>query len=79
VVIGISRDEEFLSRVVRSGFPLLFVGRREIAGEEPNYATFDYAAPIGVLAAAAAAAGLEGTEFLPAGSGEPLMDKRRFF
>lgn len=78
VVIGISRDEEFLSRVVRSGFPLLFVGRREIAGTEPNYATFDYAAPIAALAEAAAAAGLRGIDFLPSGSGEPLRDKRRF-
>jgi DNA-binding LacI/PurR family transcriptional regulator len=78
VVIGISKDEDSLARFMHSGFPIFFVGRREIAGIEPNYATFDYASPIVELAARTRAAGLTGVDFLPCGSGEPLRDKRRF-
>ncbi len=78
VVIGISKDEDSLARFLHSGFPIFFVGRREIAGIEPNFATFDYASPIVELVARTRAAGLTGVDFLPCGAGEPLRDKRRF-
>lgn len=78
VVIGISKDEESLVRFHHSGFPLLFVGRRDIPGLDPNYATFDYETPIRDLAARIAASGFEKAAFFAVGSGEPLRDKRIF-
>lgn len=78
VVIGISRDETSLARFLNSGFPIVFVGRREIAGFEPSYATFDYESPVVELVGRIAKAGLPGADFFAAGAGEPLMDKRRF-
>jgi len=78
VVIGILRDEEALARYLHSGFPIVFVGRREIGGTVPNHATFDYAGAIEELAGHLAAAGFAGVDFLPSGSGEPLRDKRGF-
>lgn len=78
VVIGISKDEESLMRFHHSGFPVLFVGRREMPGLDPNYATFDYETPIRDLAARVAASGFSRAAYFAVGAGEPLRDKRAF-
>jgi DNA-binding LacI/PurR family transcriptional regulator len=78
VVIGISKDESSLIRFHHSGFPLIFVGRREVAGIVPNYATFDYETPIKDLITSIVSAGFTSVNYFAVGAGEPLIDKRRF-
>jgi DNA-binding LacI/PurR family transcriptional regulator len=78
VVIGLSRDEPSLHRFILRGFPLVFVGRREIAGGEPAYVTFDYESPIREMARRARLAGFAGLRYLRRGGNEPSRDKLRF-
>lgn len=42
IMIGIDRDDEGIKNLIRNGFPLIFVGRRELDGIETNFITFDY-------------------------------------
>lgn len=42
IMIGISRDDKDIRSLIRREFPLVFVGRREIAGAKTHWVTFDY-------------------------------------
>ncbi len=42
VMIGIDRDDEGIKNLIKNGFPLIFVGRRELEGINTNFITFDY-------------------------------------
>lgn len=43
VLLGTNEDREELTRLLRDGFPFVFVGRREVSGGEVSYAAADYA------------------------------------
>lgn len=42
ILLGLDEDKDELSRLVGEGFPLVFVGRRDIEGGEVSYAAADY-------------------------------------
>lgn len=42
VMMGVNRDDKGIERLVRSNYPLVFVGRREVGEVKTHYVTFDY-------------------------------------
>ncbi|WP_320128462.1 LacI family DNA-binding transcriptional regulator [uncultured Sphaerochaeta sp.] len=42
VMIGVNRDDQDIVRLVQNNYPLVFVGRREVAGASTHWVTFDY-------------------------------------
>lgn len=51
IMIGVDRDDEHINSLIKQGFPLVFVGRRDIKGlENLHYVTFDYKSAVyGIL------------------------------
>ncbi len=46
VMMGVSRNDKGIERLVKSNFPLVFVGRREVSGASTHWVTFDYSTVI---------------------------------
>lgn len=46
IMIGLNRDDKDIAALSKRGFPIVFVGRREIDGVKADYVTFDYKAVI---------------------------------
>ncbi|RFU94076.1 LacI family transcriptional regulator [Sphaerochaeta halotolerans] len=42
VMMGVNRDDKGIERLVKAHFPLVFVGRREVAGAHTHWVTFAY-------------------------------------
>ncbi|MDT4762184.1 LacI family DNA-binding transcriptional regulator [Sphaerochaeta sp. PS] len=51
VMMGVNRDDKGVERLVKNNFPLVFVGRREVAGVQTHWVTFDYRTVIAELVA----------------------------
>ena len=51
ILIGIERHTEILLRLIDDGFPLVFIGRRDMDGREVNMVNFDYGSVIRQLVA----------------------------
>lgn len=81
LMIGLNRDDEHLSSLMASGYPLVSVGHRRLkGGAEPDYVTFDYRRSVemtvGRLAPEPGARALYVKE--PGPSGEPTAEKERW-
>ena len=42
VMMGVNRDDKGIERLVKANYPLVFVGRREVAEVSTHWVTFDY-------------------------------------
>lgn len=42
VMMGVNRDDKGIERLVKANYPLVFVGRREVAEVNTHWVTFDY-------------------------------------
>lgn len=42
VMMGVNRDDKGIERLVKSNYPLVFVGRREVGEGKTHWVTFDY-------------------------------------
>ena len=51
VMMGVSRNDKGIERLVKNNFPLVFVGRREVSGESTHWVTFDYLTVIKTMVA----------------------------
>ena len=79
IMIGVDRDDSDIRSLIRQDFPLVFVGRREIAGEKTSWVTFDYEGIIRKVFDSIPSS-TPGIVFIESGEDtvEPVKDKRRF-
>lgn len=79
IMIGVLRDNEDILALMKRNFPLVFSGRRDIAGKECQWVGFDYRNAIKALIAALAAQHLDNILYITAGKlTEPYRDKEDF-
>lgn len=78
ILIGIKKHTETLLRLIDDGFPLVFIGRREIQGRDINYITFDYGPIIKTLVKYAVDMGHKKAVYLKHDSNEePFIDRQQ--
>lgn len=81
VMMGVNRDDRGIERLVKANYPLVFVGRREVAGAETHWVTFDYRKIISEMVHhLAMACNCSTVVFVEANEleREPRRDKRRY-
>lgn len=77
ILIGIKKHTDTLLRLIDDGFPLVFIGRREIEGRNINIVTFDYRPIIKELIQYACNMGHKKTLYLKLnGNEEPFIDRQ---
>lgn len=81
IMIGVTRDDEHITSLVKQDFPLLFVGRREIGGNLPvNYVTFNYKKAVSAIVKAIVPFSEGHIVYVSSrfSSAEPSADKSRY-
>ncbi len=81
VMIGVDRDDKGIEYLVKANFPLVFVGRREVAGAKTHWVTFDYHKVITQMVDHLKGRCVSNTLVYVQGADpeyEPLLDKRKF-
>ncbi len=77
IVIGLQRNEEELSRLIREDFPVVFIGHRELPGVETSYVAADYTAATAQIVGHLLENGHRRIVYLGvAGGGEPGRERR---
>lgn len=77
ILIGIERQTETIIRLIDEGFPLVFIGRRDIKGRPVNMVCFDYSAIIRKLVLLACESGHQKSVYLRMSENtEPYIDRQ---
>lgn len=77
ILIGIERQTETLNRLIDEGFPLVFIGRRDISGRSVNMVNYDYRSVIEKLIKLALLSGHRGSLYIRMDENtEPYVDRQ---
>jgi DNA-binding LacI/PurR family transcriptional regulator len=77
ILIGIERQTETIIRLIDEGFPLVFVGRRDMKGRPVNMVSFDYVSIIEKMMTLACESGHRKSVYLRLNENtEPYMDRQ---
>lgn len=77
ILIGIKRDTETLIRLIDEGFPIVFIGRRDIGGRPLNMVNYDYAYIIKKLIEMSCSWGHRNSVYFRLdGNQEPYLDRQ---